>query len=361
MMKQLEAPPTSAFSALLQGLIKPSLISLIVTCIAVITLIGTFLSFSKPAFIANHAETLADYNGDDDMHITSTVLKLQLEKSPPPSVYMIGDSALREVILEDDLAFQLKQSPQNLRIIELFSNAQTLLESLAIIDNIRDDAHGLIVLGVSPRGLTLSKSDYISAASGERRGFTSTALTEFLLKKGHESYRVTSIHGLDNLNFLLPRYVKHILTIDKKKIERENHRFKTSDPMSPEKLAISAKRYLKYISKSKTKYDSKASSGIAVLNTISETIRQKKYLKLLLVEKPLNPNFTHTYLEQSFINFHRGLLEKLTNQTGADYLVPTDSFEYDPLDFADLVHVTGGSTSKQYTNLLTQTILKEYK
>jgi len=360
-MKLLEAPPSSAVSALLQGLIKPSLLSLIITCITVLTVTGAFLNFSKPSFIAHRAELLAAYNDDDDIYITSTVLKLQLENSTPPSIYMVGDSALREVILEDDLALQLRKSQKNYRIVELLSGRQTLLESMAIIDNINEDANGVIILGVSPKGLTFSESEYISAASGKRRGFTSAALAEFLTAKGQTSYRITNIHGLDNINFLLPRYLKHVLTGNKKKIRRVTHHFKDEDPMSPDTVAISAKRYLNDIFQSDKKYDFNASAGIAALNTIIETIDGNEQLQLLLIEKPLNPYFTDTYPGQDLINQYQSLIEEFSHLNKVNYLDPTDSFEYNPLDFADLVHVTGGTTSNRYTSLVAQTILNNYE
>ena len=361
MMKLLEAPPTSAFSALLQGLIKPSLFSLIVTCLAALAITGNFLSFAKPEFIANHSEFLATYDGDDDIHITATVLNLQLEEAPPPSIYIVGDSALREVILETDLALNLQQSDKNFRIVDLRSGRQSLLESLAIIDNIKDDAQGLIILGVSARSLIISKEIFDSAASGKRRGFTSKAVAEFLTKENQKSFKITGIYGLDNIHFLLPRYLRLKFKRNRKKIQRVTHQHKDQIPMSPDNVAVASKRYLQYLFGTTGDYESNAERGLAILNTIDKTIKRKKNLSLLLVEKPLNPLLVENYLEHDFIKNYRNQMKALSNSIGADYLIPAENFKLSPLDFADLVHVTGGTTANQYTSLIAEYLLNELK
>lgn len=131
--------------------------------------------------------------------------------------------------------------------------------------------------------------------------------------------------------------------------------------MSPDSVAVASKRYLQYLFGTTGDYKSNAERGLAILNTIDKTIKRKKNLSLLLVEKPLNPLLVENYLEHDFIKNYRNQMKALSSSIGADYLIPAENFKLSPLDFADLVHVTGGTTANQYTSLIAEYLLNELK
>ncbi|OED42183.1 hypothetical protein AB833_07735 [Chromatiales bacterium (ex Bugula neritina AB1)] len=339
-----------------RGIYKPSALSLVVCGATVAACIALYFKIATPQFIIENTPRLATYDGDDDIFITSDILRLRHETTPQRTVYLVGDSALREVVMEHQLAIELKNAGQAHRIMDLRSGGQTLLESLAIIDNINSISSGLVVLGVSARTFHLEKTDYDSAATGNRRGFTSSALSDFLIASGKKSFRITGVYAIDNFHFLLPRLIEHWRAPEGRITKRVAHQELHQPPQPLSELTASIQEYIRELSLPFENFEKRSRNGLAVLQAIAENVNRNNGLDLLLIEKPLNPLFIHQYLPDSFVQKYQHLMTKIAVRLNVSYLNPVHHFKPDPADFTDLIHVTGGVTAMKYTSLLAEGI-----
>ncbi len=347
----------SKSKAFIDGLVKPSELSLVVAVLTSIVLCCFYFSFSDPTNIIENASLLATDERDDDIFITSTVLQLKAETAPLESIYLIGDSALREIVRVNLLTDELKRNNFDARIVDLRGGGQSLLESLAIIDNLPDNSTGLVVLGISAKSFIINSKMLDSASYGNRRGYTSEALMNFLDSIGHRSNRTTGVYGIDNFRFLLPRFINYWFSNDQRRTERSVHLKMYAAKKSTEELNALKNTYSLELSLPYKKYRTFIDTGLKALSTTINIVESKPELKITFIEKPLSPDFLSSHVGKEFITAYENLIIEFTEKYNVTYHNPSHYFPYNSADFYDLVHVRKSPTSSSYTSHLARLIM----
>ena len=333
-------------------LFKPSALTL-ATCLS--TTFICFLLYASlvtPANIAKWSPFLSTYNGDDDIYLTAEILKLRSNAftEPKPSLYLLGDSSIREAIYENELKTTLANSGITLPIVDLRSGGQSILETLAVIAQLPATKNGYIVTGISVRKLIVKQNSLQDAVLGTRRGFTSSSVDRLLTEAGHPARRRTGFYSIDNFSFLMPRLGEYFKNPFKDPITRVVHQSTIKNNLNEKDLRKQEYHFARSIKLNFDEYMSQLELGKTVLNEIVRLSNKKGYI-LVLLESPLNPAYVKNQLSTEFyanyIIHIRNYLDQLPIRP--IYHNPKLEIDLNEHHFRDIIHLSDEAAIRDYT------------
>ena len=168
--------------ALARGLRNRSpLIVLVALLLAVAALAGLQWFVASGAFTAIPERLMLRIPNDDYVNVSYRVAELKRRPPAGPVVYLFGGSGAMEIIRsEDTLAAAVSaDAGAPVRVVSLAAHAQSLGETLALIDNL-PRGRGLLAIGLSPNRFTNGPATDASQLSGSPLALTSPHLATLL-------------------------------------------------------------------------------------------------------------------------------------------------------------------------------------
>lgn len=341
----------------ISGLFKPSGLSAIVACVTALCCTLFYLLYITPERILHLTPELATHDGDDDIFLTSTVLGLKKNTPAGQAVFLLGDSSIRDAVRKELLQKTLFDAGLDYSVVDLRSGGQTILESLAIVDNIPETSAGIVVLGNSPRRLYLTSRMIDWAQKGSRRGFSSLAVDQYLSEYKHKSSRKTGIYGLDNFWFVVPRLVQNIYDRDKQDFSHVEHRNEGFGVLPEHVLEEMEASYMSVIKKPYKAYSEDLGAGREVLRRIDRLVGKNQNLSLLMLETPLNPEFIDIRLGRNFYSEHIIDAASFYKENNMLYFNANDLVKFSSTDFIDVVHLSNTAAINRYTKIVANKLL----
>ncbi len=168
--------------ALAHGLRSRSfLILLAAALVAVAALAGLQWFVAGGHFTVLPERLILRIPNDDYVNISYKIA--ELKRTPPTTrmVYLFGGSGAMEMIRSEDVlaAATSNDAGTSVRVVSLAAHAQSMGETLALIDNL-PRGRGLLAIGLSPNRLSSSPSTDVTQLSGSPLALTSPRLAAVL-------------------------------------------------------------------------------------------------------------------------------------------------------------------------------------
>ena len=164
--------------ALVRGLrCRSPLIVLAAALLVVLTLASLQWVVASGAFTVIPERLMLRIPNDDYVNLSYKVAKLKRTPPTTPVVYLFGGSGAMEMIRsEGALAGAITtDSGDSVQVVSLAAHAQSIGQTLALIDNL-PRGHGLLAIGLSPNRLTTAPATDASQLSGSPLALTSPQL-----------------------------------------------------------------------------------------------------------------------------------------------------------------------------------------
>lgn len=309
---------------------------------AIATLFICILSYSfwvTPELMIRLAPNLDSLSSDYSELLTKNILQLQNQTHPPPSVYIVGNSTLKEGLDFDALKSILHTGANSVRVVDLLSGGQSLLDALAIVDNLPKNAQGIVVLGHSMRSSIMTNLKIEIAKTGANLGFRSNAVRDFLIGSGHVPSRQYGLYSLDSFGYAAPRLLKYYTHQLTSKISTNTNLVKSKHVMSPDELEIDEAYFMNEIEPIFKSYLDQLELGRDVLIKIKSLVEERERLNLMLIETPLNPSVINNQLGR---DFHLNYLENFrafSNLHELRYYNTVEKANLSARDFRDVHHL----------------------
>ncbi len=251
------------------------------------------------------------------------------------NLYLMGGSAVAYAFEPRSFSAQLTELSQApVDVYNFGIGRQSLLESLAFVDALPDRS-GTVVIGLNPRLLSRRHDIRYERWRQNHLLIKSKSLNVFLEENAMPEFQV---------NFLFPRImwrIKHQLWIHRAKFMRAQLPHFSYDPtwyvrpaLAPEKQRIQIEKFVK---RSEKEFDSSIDFNLRALSAIV-ALGERKGLKLVLVELPMNPNAVKVF-NPDFLRNYEARMRRWSNEVGAHYLSVVTKRKLSGKDFVDAVHV----------------------
>jgi|GEM_PF-5296323 len=340
------------------GISRSSAYSLAIALLTMCLCLVVYLQLSKPKNVSAIASYLATHSGDDDMFITAEILNRRFRDSAKIPVYLLGDSSMRESVLEDLLERQLSRVNPAFETVNLRSGGQFLVQTLGIVDNLPEsESGGFVVVGISPARFMMTQQAISYAINGTRLGFISDETDNFLLSIGEKPSRKYGIYGIDNFKFLLPRFGKLVVNWNKEPVKHVIHMSTVKKRVSDSRMRNLGQVYLNKITLPYENYHPTAAMGKDIILRILELTKKKK-LTLVLVESPVNPTFIEEKIGSEFMTKYYAAVKLFSEQNNIEYYNARELVKIDETDFRDIVHLQSLDSIKLFTSSLTEALVK---
>jgi hypothetical protein len=133
---------------------------------------------------------------DDYVHVTYAVAEQRHDAPDQPAIYLFGGSSAMECFTsEEEFGAQIGGvAGEGVSVVSLAAHAQTLAQTLAIIDNLpQGDGRGMIVVGLSPMHFTTDPSEDAGMLEGKPMPLVSPRLETVLGREGYEPRRFLGV------------------------------------------------------------------------------------------------------------------------------------------------------------------------
>lgn len=220
----------------LHGLKTPSISALAGAAATVYALGALCVATVGPSWLTDgNVRWLASGPEDDYAYATAAVLEMD---PGDETVVILGGSGTRESLsteadLEQALAERLGRP---IDVLDMTTDAQTLIEGAGLLDEVGAPPHLLVVFGVGGHTLSTSTDDLYVPYSMPRLGFRNGVIDGEFARLGWPAARETGWPLVDNRNFYLVRLPFIPVNLLRGGTERAQHRFLGLPPLAAENI-----------------------------------------------------------------------------------------------------------------------------
>jgi hypothetical protein len=341
-------------SAFFQGLTRPSLLSLGIAALVIVSIVAAGFCLITPDLMAGNAiGYFARSSRDDDAFVTSRVLALARSTDQRPLVAIIGASATRESFGSgDDLAKTIREvTGVDAEVEILATGRQGPLEHAAILDAIRSPRPTIVVIGVGPSRFTGSAAELAESQTKPRLGFRADVLNDEARRLGFPLFVPSGIYALDNMSFVIPRIPAFLLnTAFRGPQGQKEHRYTGK---MPEKQFDAQRNRIR---QRLNHYEENFSMNKGIFDRIIARNMVPKRFAIILVEAPINPDFLDSEHLNMFYEEHVSRMIDLATELGVPYWTLAMDVGIQSSDFYDWTHVNNLDTKSRLRTELVERI-----
>ncbi|MGO8684094.1 MAG: hypothetical protein ACLQUT_05880 [Thermoleophilia bacterium] len=340
-------------SALVRGLRSRSpLILVTAALLTVAALAGLQWFVSSGAFTVIPERLMLRIPNDDYVHVS--YLAAELKKKPPtsPVVYLFGGSGTMEMmrsqtVLSDAIS---EDTGTNVRVISLAAHAQSIGQTLALIDNL-PRGNGLLAIGLSPNRLTTSPATDATQLAGSPLALTSPHLVALLTGRTVLSKRLPGLlQGA--FDFSLSWLNQRVFTRspDLLPITYDDHYYTDGPIATPAAKKAGAAVELAL---EKPQFTANVAYNLSVLAEAVRLGRQKGY-SVTFFEQPLGPEAS-TPAWDAFLDTYRSDVTRIMHTLNVPDIAVQPEVGLSSDNFADLFHLVNSGRDK-WTPLFALTV-----
>lgn len=324
------------------------LIVLAAALLAVAALAGLQWFVADGAFTAIPERLMLRIPNDDYVNLSYRMAELRRTPPPTPVVYLFGGSGTMEMIRSEDvLAGAISaDGGSSVRVVSLAAHAQSMGETLALIDDL-PRGRGLLAIGLSPNRLINSPRSDAAQLSGSPLALTSPRLAALLVGRTSLKKRLPGLltgvfdFAMSFLNQRVFTKSPHLLPIT-----YTPHYF-GDGPVAH--LAAKERGQAIELARERPQYAANVAYNLAVLAAAVRLGREKGYT-VTFFEQPLGPEASGPAWDTYLAAYHADVAH-----VGGALGVPDISVQPQAGlgndDFADLFHLVNSGRDK-WTPLL---------
>ena len=285
---------------------------------------------------------------DDYVNVSYRVAELKRTPPSTPVVYLFGGSGTMEMMRSEAVLAEAISADghTDVRVVSLAAHAQSMGETLALIDNL-PKGHGLLAIGLSPNRLVAAPAADADQLSGSPLALTSPHLAAALGAR-------TAVHK--RLPGLLPGFFDFVISyLNQRVITRSPNLLPISysshyygdGPVA----SIAAKKTggLVELERERPQFDANIAYNLAVLSAAVRLGRAKGY-GVTLFEQPLGPEASGPQWD-SYLATYRADVEGVRRASRVPDIEVQPRADLNIDDFADLFHLVNSGRDK-WTPLL---------
>lgn len=343
--------PTTIWTSLLAGLLRPSALGLGTTLIVTLAL---FAALSQ--ITAGQVQRLAGWMGGDrtsqsiDVYlVTSRALGLSTSRTQEPGLVLLGGSTTRESLDERLASHLLGFGASSHRLTNLSGSGQTIIESVALADMLPPNFRGVVVLGVNP--IRLGKANDPESVLHPRYGVSSPFMAEQARRLGARPDPITGRFAIDQRAFLLRMWGD--LTANPGTLMRareespRRHWYYDKKPL-PEGIL---RQNFQLTSRDLAGYDRVARDNMEALAGLIARLRSRN-ISIVLLEAPVSPRFVREGIGPAAYQHHLGTMRAFTAREGVPYLNNNADADLRAQDFFDWGHLRNPAVTDRLTRRL---------
>ena len=342
-----------SFSAFTAGLIKPSLTA-IMTAVVAFIFSGLWFLQSAEDLVAGYPQLLASGPGDDYAFITAAALNVADTKPSRRGVAVLGASCLRAATDEVKIESELQNADISERVFNLTTRGQSLWESIAIADYIVPGFGGVLLIDTNPLRFARGLSTLETIMRNQRVGFRSPILVELALDANIPATPATGYYAWDNRIYLRTRLNKVFKNLLLGPVEHEHSRL--SETIDKEKRNRVIERNTEDIKS----YDEDVEVLIDAINKLSTALSRSDSATIILIEPPINPNFIDTVIGRDFYARHMNRIRQYARSTNIRFWEMNEELAFGKSNFADWCHLNNTHSRDEYSQLLTDNLIREF-
>lgn len=328
--------PQTRMTQFLAGLLRPSPLAaglaVALNLVAILIVVGGL----TPDAIARESRTrLAMHSRDYDAIATSSILAFA--RAPQtPVLLVLGGSTTRASLLEDDLRRLLEESVGTGRVLKLCTSRQSLWDSIMLAEQLPSRLRGYAIVGVGPSLFSMGDDTLTALGEQPRLGVRSVSFDLARAAGGARVGRRTGIYAIDNASFLLARRVPLAAAA----LGRSAAPYLDS-PYQPDSATIDERESIGRAERVAERYASveRSWSANAVLLGQLVSVLQQTGLNVVLVETPVNPQFTREWDTDGVRAAHVARMRAFAALRQLPYVVLNEAAALEESDFFDWAHI----------------------
>ena len=344
----------SAFAA---GFCQPSLLAVTIALLLCLGGIGAAcLLITEAKLTGERVAWYALDPLDDYAFATGTALALRAQPPQGPAVALIGTAAMREALIPDEeIAARLtRRAGTDVPVIDFMSGGQSGIEMAALADSLGPDFEGVVVLGISLSRLAADSSELAGLVREPRLAFASAAGDAEIRAAGFSPPWHSGIYFLDNYKFfvararvLLGRVLGGAVPVHASRtyLDRapaDARQWETDTRILQARLAHYAER---------------ADGNLAAMKRVIGLFPDRRKVRIVLLEIPLNPRAVSTVIGPELVEAHRARLRAFAEREGVEYWDLNPVVLLGPDDFQDWAHVNRADARERWTAPLLDRLL----
>jgi hypothetical protein len=291
---------------------------------------------------------------DDYAYLTTKVLQIQSTPSANMKVAIIGNSAAQEAINTDYLEQSLQQKVQiPLTVYKLSVGGLFLWEQICILNNIRDQIHGVVVIQVQPTYLALDRAHLTGGITRHSRlAMYCPLFDQEMQLVGVEAPQWTNNYFIDYYKFFIARIHALMINLAKGPVTWRSHNAETWRPPTPTQWNNSIEK----ISRWQKDYRQYRESNFLVYKRLIQYLQQKNDVRVVLLDATINPRAEAIILNDSkirelYVEYQQDM-EKFAQEMHVPFLDLGKDANLQADEFIDHVHLFKPSARRRYTEVL---------
>jgi lysophospholipase L1-like esterase len=330
--------------ALARGLRSRSLLIILAAALlALAALAGLQWFVASGTFTVIPERLMLRIPNDDYVHVSYRIAELKRTPPTTPVVYLFGGSGTLEMIRsEGALAAAISaDAGTTVRVVTLAAHAQSMGQTLAIIDNL-PRGRGLLAIGLSPNRFTAAPGADASQISGSPLALTSPRLSALLAGRTSLHKRLPGVLT-GTFDFVLAYLNQRVISKspDLLPITYAGHYF-TDGPVA----SISAKTSGQAVelARERPQYAANIAYNLAALTAVVRLGREKGY-NVAFFEQPLGPEASGPAWS-AYLAGYRADVARAARPLGVPTIDVQPHAGLRNEDFADLFHLVNSGRDK---------------
>jgi hypothetical protein len=346
-----------AWAAFASGLLRPSLLSAVialVSCAAAVIAADIFItedSMAGPDSAFYAQDTLDDY-----AFATSDALRFLSHPPQGDHVALIGTAAMREALgTDEDIAARIERGyGKAIPVVDFMNGGQSGIEMAALADSLGHDFQGVVVLGISFSRLAADSSELRTLVREPRLAFVSPAADVEIRAAGFKVPHRIGNYLIDNYKFFVARYRSILWHLISGTRPHHDSRTYLGRPPADAKQWASDSAILKA---RLAHYDERADNNLGSMDRVIRLFPDRRKVRIVLLEIPLNPRAADDLVGHSFVDAHRARMQAFAEREGVVYWDLNQVAGLTPDDFQDWAHINSASAQDRWTSALIDRLL----
>jgi len=332
----------------------PSLAALVGTLSVSIVIFLSCLVFLTPDLVAKYGYYLMEDPNDNYAYLTAKVLQMQRTPSINNDVVIVGNSAAKEAIVANYLEQSLQQKMQiPFTVHKLSVGGLFLWEQICVLNNIRDQIHGVVIIQVQPTYLALDRDHLKGGITRHSRlAMYCPLFDEEMRLAGVEAPRWTNNYFLDHYKFFIARLHAFMINLVRGPVTWRSHDAETWRPPTPSQWD----RAVKNITRWQKDYHKYRASNLEVYRRLIQYLQQKDDVRVVLLDATINPRaeaiiFKDLKIKELYVEYQQDM-KNFAQEMHIPFLDLGNAEDFQAEDFIDHVHLSKPSARRRYTEAL---------
>lgn len=323
----------------LHGLRTPSVPALASASATVMALGALCVVTIRPSWLADgRVRWLA--SGPDDDYAFATAMAHGLTAGPG-AVILLGGSGTRESFTSEA---DLEERLGGRDVVDLTTDAQTIIESAGLLERLPDLAGRRVVVGISPHRVEPSIDDLRVVAEQPRLGFDSPVIDEELGRLGFPARARTGWPFLDHRDFWVLRLPYLPLNLLRLGVDKQQHRYHHRSPLSEAELGADWPGQ-------RARVEANGRLHLDALERLVARVRAQQG-SVVLLTAPSWRDWSADPAEQAYYDAYDRLTADFAARTGLDLWTLDREAALTHADFRDPAHLNNHAAQERYTAVL---------